>query len=273
MKIIREFGSDFLTLVVIGIYGWYLWTLQSTGDLSMEGFVNNVSVFLGWIVALFIAWIHLQKTRRDNRNEKIYELTKTLKIDAFREINRALRDFSQKLTHISTWYGFLPGKLKLHIENQDIFKFNRTDKDVESIAHTAELHGGSAEFILAIESNEIAVIEFDHLRKFIQQQVENLNNLLRTFEEYFRKVDETTLKTIDGYNNLKEQCDGVREQIINVQCYLHDYRIELMNVILGDVFPSKVPRRKPRDPRYKTLTEVAVKEDVEKEEERRLSNI
>jgi hypothetical protein len=42
-----------------------------------------------------------------------------------------------------------------------------------------------------------------------------------------------------------------------------------LNHFLGDVFQAKVPRRKPRDPRYKILTELAIKEEVEKELERR----
>lgn len=35
------------------------------------------------------------------------------------------------------------------------------------------------------------------------------------------------------------------------------------------MFDSQVPIRKPRDPKHKILTEVAIKEEVEKEAERR----
>ncbi len=38
-----------------------------------------------------------------------------------------------------------------------------------------------------------------------------------------------------------------------------------MNSLLVDIFDIKVPMRKPRDPKYKLLTEVAIKEKVEKE--------
>jgi len=38
-----------------------------------------------------------------------------------------------------------------------------------------------------------------------------------------------------------------------------------MNSILKDIFEKKVPNRKARDPKYKTLTELAIKEKVEKE--------
>jgi hypothetical protein len=42
-----------------------------------------------------------------------------------------------------------------------------------------------------------------------------------------------------------------------------------MNSLLGDTFDTKVPMRKPRDPKYKLLTEVAIKKEVEKEAKKR----
>jgi len=42
-----------------------------------------------------------------------------------------------------------------------------------------------------------------------------------------------------------------------------------MNSLLGEIFDKKVPERKPRDPKYKTLKELAIKEKVEKEAETR----
>ena len=38
-----------------------------------------------------------------------------------------------------------------------------------------------------------------------------------------------------------------------------------MNQFLGDIFDTKVPERQPLDPKCKTLKELAIKEEVEKE--------
>jgi hypothetical protein len=51
--------------------------------------------------------------------------------------------------------------------------------------------------------------------------------------------------------------------------YLFDYRIELMNELLGDVFDKKVPRREPFDAKFKILTELATKSSVREEADRR----
>lgn len=71
----------------------------------------------------------------------------------------------------------------------------------------------------------------------------------------------------------KEYCKEINEDLFNISSWLHDYRIELMNSMLGDIFESKVPIRKPMDPKYKTLIELATKEKVEKELKERGSKI
>ena len=120
-------------------------------------------------------------------------------------------------------------------------------------------------FLKAIESNEIAVIQFDHLRKYIQFQIDDVNDKIDNFEQYFNKTEKEKLVSEEGYSEFKENCDEIVEYFINIQSYLFDYRIELMNSLLVDIFDIKVPMRKPRDPKYKLLTEVAIKEKVEKE--------
>jgi hypothetical protein len=73
----------------------------------------------------------------------------------------------------------------------------------------------------------------------------------------------------EGLEDFKRECKSVEEVLFNVTMYLFDYRIELMNCLLGDIFETQVPRRKPIDPRYKTLVEIATKETVEEEGKRR----
>jgi len=126
-----------------------------------------------------------------------------------------------------------------------------------------------ADFILSIESNEIAVIEFDHYRKYIQFQIEDFKELIRKFETYFNKLNLDALNSLDVFSEFKAKCDSLFEMSCTIQSYLFDYRILLMNSFLEDVFKKKVPERETRDSKYKLLTEVAKKEEVEKEEKKR----
>jgi len=266
MKFFKDASLYILTLFIILGYGVMVYILKSKGSLSENDFINNIAIFVGWIVALLIAWIYLRKTRKDNQIAKRDEIRKSLEIDAFREINKAVTTFSSRITDISTAYFFTwPYELKSHVQNPGMFKFNKTEIDLEINQQIVNLLGGSADFILAIEANEIAVIQFDYLRKYIQFKVDDVNELIRDFQKNLASMGIEGLRTEKNYSEFKRKCKEIHGELGNIQSYLFDYRIELMNSMLGDIFDSHVPVRKPRDPKCKILTEVAIKEEVEKE--------
>jgi len=265
-KTILGQGAPYLLiLAVLAGYAIFLYIVKRTDTLQASDFISNITIFVGWIVALLTAVIYLNKTRKDNQKLKKEEIRRSLEIDAFRQINRAVTNFGNVLTKVSGKYLWWPFDLKNYREDPKYHKFDKAKIELETIRQNSDLIGGEAEFILAIEANEIAVIQFDHLRKYIQFKVDDANELIRQFSDYLRVVALEKL----GYSDLKEKCKRIEEKLHEIGSYLFDYRIELMNSMLGETFDSQVPIRRPRDSRYKTLTEVAIREEVEKEAERR----
>ena len=254
-----------LILAVLAGYAIFLYVVRRTGTLEVSDFINNLTLFIGWIVALLTAAIYLSKTRKDNQRLKKEEIRRSLEIDAFREINKAVTSFGSVLVKVSNKYLWWPFDLKNYREDPRYHKFDKAKIGLETVRQNSDLRGGEVEFILAIEANEITVIQFDHLRKYIQFKVDDACELIRQFSDYLGVVALENL----GYSDLKERCERIREELSEINSYLFDYRIELMNSMLGEIFDSQVPIRKPRDPKHKTLTEVAIKEEVEKEAERR----
>jgi hypothetical protein len=131
------------------------------------------------------------------------------------------------------------------------------------------LWNGVIPFILAIESHEVAVIEYDHLRKFIQFRVDDAQKAIERFRSFIQKIDIEHLKSGSGMDSFEKECKNVERLLFDIAMYLFDYRIELMNDLLGNVFEKRVPRRQPLDPNFKTLTEMATRESVQAESERR----
>lgn len=242
--------------------------LISLGLLSIQNLVNSVAIFVGWIVALLIVWIQLKKTREDSQILKREEIRKSLEINAFKEINKAITDFSDILSAVAVYYRTLPGRLQLHMKSPDIFQFSGIKEGIKINSHPNKLYEGVGEYILSIEGNEIAVIEFDHLRKYIQFRVDDVIDLIRDFQWFVINANMSELETTKK-TEFDKRCGEILEQLGTIQSYLFDYRIELMNYFLGDIFFSKVPHRKPKDPKYKILTEVATKEEVQREAEER----
>ena len=228
---------------------------------------------LGWLVALLIAIIHLDRARRDNQATKKYEIKKRLEIEAFKEVNKGINEISSKITSLLVFFSSLPDTLELHLQNPLIFKFDLIQIDQEMRSQNVDLLKGSADFLLTIEANEIVVIEYDHFRKYIGFINEDLRVLISDFDLYFTKIKMDRLEQEEGFLAFKEKCEQISELARQFISYLFDYRIILMNSLLKDIFMKSVPPRKPRDPQYKTLEEVAIKEEVEKEAERRIKAI
>jgi len=96
-------------------------------------------------------------------------------------------------------------------------------------------------FILAIESHEVAVIEYDHLRKFIQVRVDDAQKAIERFRSFIQKIDIEHLKSGSGMDSFEKECKNVERLLFDIAMYLFDYRIELMNDLLGNVFEKRVP--------------------------------
>ena len=251
----------FLSLLIVLAYGVVEYFFQ--GKFAIFG---NV---VGWLIALLIALNYLQKNRRDNQIAKKEEFKKSLEIDAFREINKEIYNFSHLIGNISVYYIALKSKLFMHEKYPEIQKFNKVEIDFQIGQKVVDILKGISDLSLIIESNEIAIIQFDHLKKYIQFQTEDVKELIIDFQKYFFKETIKDLLTKKGNSEFTKKCDEISDNLFTIQCYLFDYRIELMNSLFGDIFDTKVPLRRPKDPRYKLLTEVAIKEEVEKELKKR----
>ena len=261
-----EFMKYKFICTIISIYLISIFILMITDVISISNFINNLALLVGWIIVLYVALVQLQKNRRDNQIAKKEEFKKSLEIDTFREINKSVTIFSHAISGISGFYRTLPFlKLSLFRKNPTLFKFDKIGIFQEIRKEHENLIQGLSRFLIAIESNEIVIIQFDHLRKYIQFQIDDVKDKIDNFEKYFNKIEKEKLISGEGYSEFKENCDEIVEYFTNIQSYLFDYRIVLMNSLLGDIFDTRVPMRKPSDPKYKLLTEVAIKEEVEKE--------
>jgi len=63
------------------------------------------------------------------------------------------------------------------------------------------------------------------------------------------------------------------EQFENIISFISDYRVDLMNHFLGNIFEKKIPERQPKDKKYKILKEIATTENIEKSKRKWLKNL
>lgn len=82
------------------------------------------------------------------------------------------------------------------------------------------------------------------------------------------QLDATNIED-EGRSRLAADADALSRQLWDIMTYVGDYRVEVMNALTGDLLDACVPRRQPLHPAYKTLTQLAIKEFVDAEEQRR----
>lgn len=68
------------------------------------------------------------------------------------------------------------------------------------------------------------------------------------------KIENVKLLSPDQRADLKKLSDRYYDAVVDVGCYLDDIRTELQTLLLGNLFPNTIPRRRPADPSKKVLS-------------------
>lgn len=232
--------------------------------LSLKDQLIIISPFIGWVIAFCSVIIQINSNRKNNDEIKRKEIKQKFQIEAFKQINNAIIECSKIYTEISWDHRMLPAKLKTNSENPN-FDFNSFILPFYSYQYSADIHKGYGIFKRAIEANEIAIMEFKHLDTKIFLEITHLLKLIDIFRGYIGKNSQSSL-LYENYEEFDFKSKEIAELVLDIQCYLHDFRIFLMNSFLGDIFNTRVPNREPFDKNIKTLNELSKdQEKVEKE--------
>lgn len=254
----------FLTFFIILLFplcAYYL--LVKKEFITKEAFFGNVLGFAGWIIALLIAWIYIRKNREDNLIIQNNEIKKRLEIETFKEINKMIVKNEDALADISTFYtSTLKNKIRAKIINSNANEIVLARNGLENIylevrEQNTNLIDAWKNFIISIEAYEIVLIRFNELKDVLNKEFRKILIVVDDFEDYILKITrKKSLERKTDLDVLDQKILKINENLMDLACYLSDYRTELMNLALGDIFHSKIPKRKVKEP-YKTLTQIA----------------
>jgi hypothetical protein len=160
------------------------------------------------------------------------------------------------------------GFIKFYNKPPEKFSYDLAEEHGKIINNQNELGNKVRLFFSQIQGYEIIICKYIHYRKFLSYRMDELNNLAydctSDLVSPFSK-----LNTEEGFKQFEEKCKFLRDKYIAYIGYLQDYRNELMEYFLKDLFKSKVPERVPFDPIFSPLRKIATKEAVEQEEKQR----
>jgi len=237
---------------------------RAIGLISTSDLVTGVSVVLAVLPGLYLAAVQIRETQAENDRLRTAELRRELEVEAFKSVTSAIVKLTQSLSSLGSIYGIAFVTLRGPTPS------DATLRDLQNhMPRVIALHRAKADFVFAVEAYEIARLPYHHLRIFIQHR---LDDLIASITAFGRSIsfDLEQSKTTQELQRTMDSATAVSADFLALILYLHDYRIELTNGLLGDLFDRVVPRRKPLMTQYKTLTEVATPELVAAEDQRRI---
>jgi len=242
-----------LILAVLAGYAIFLCVVKRAYTLQASDFISNITIFMGWIVALLTAAIYLNKTRKDNQKLKKEEIRKSLEIDAFREINGAIINFANVLSEASRDYEWRPFRFqrdwawdKEHLQKGGL-RFHNMKAAMEVDEERQGLMRRLDKFKLTIEAHKIAVIQFDHETKYIKSETDRLDKSIVELRHFMMMKNRDDLFMDQVFSDFKKKCQQIEEKLNEIGKYLGDYRIELMNEFMGPIFERSIPTKRTKN--------------------------
>jgi len=234
--------------------------------ITKEAFFSNVLGFAGWIIALLIAWIHIRKNREDNLAIQNSEIRKRLEIETFKEVNKMIEKTNLALADIGAYYSYTFVKeLRLNIielaSNKAIFSSDMLPSGILERIHTITSQQTTrllelwTNFILSIGANEIVLTRFDNLKKVLDSKFKKSCLLASDFEKHILRLKTKNSLSKNDLPEFENRCEEIDKCLDDLSQDLTNYSIELMNEMLGEIFKSKIPKRKAKESR-KTFTQI-----------------
>jgi hypothetical protein len=237
---------------------------RAIGLISTTDLVTGVSVVLAVFPGIYLAAVQIRETQAENDRIRTAELRRALEVEAFKTVTSAIVKLTESLANLGSIYGIAFVTLRSPAPSDS------TLRDLKNhMPRVLALYRAKTDFVFAVEAYEIALLPYHHLRIYIQHR---LDDLIATITAFGRSIpfDMEQSKIDPELQRIIKTASTISADFHALQSYLLDYRIEIMNGLLGDLFERVVPRRKPLMAHYKTLVEVATPKLVDAENQRRI---
>ena len=262
-----------VSAIVVGLgcataFALLIWA-RYVGLIATSDLVTGLSVVIGAILAVSLAAVQIRATQFENDRARTAEVRRSVEVDAFKSVTAAVVDLTKRLADIGATFAVAGVTLGGPVPPPEILC---RDLSRNYMARWFELSHARNDFIFTIESHEIVLVPYHHFRLFIQFRIDDvglaINRLAMAMVE--RPIDPTS--SLEDRTQIAQRCTQIGDSIQVVLSYLLDYRIEVMNGLLGDLFARRVPKRQPLVAHLKTLGEVATPSAVMAEEQQRIMN-
>ncbi len=216
------------------------------GHITTEVFSGILLATIGWIIGIgYIGY----KTKQDLEIKTTEAVFATL-----RPIERAIINAS--FSTEGTVYGHLSTIPSDYWYNKASEHYN---KMVRSYLQLLTAHGN---YLIVIENHEIVLVKLWHYYQFVNLELSEYIDTLHNLNSEFLAATNIVGLTEQNYYESLEIYKPVKDNRLEIVCYLIDLRKIIMNEFLAGVFMRKLTPRKPLDKKYKTVQQLATRASI-----------
>lgn len=237
------------TVILILVLAVLVYCLLIKELIPDEFFYMSIVALLGWSFALLTGLIHTRQNREDNLIIQNNEIKKRLEIEAFKEVNKTIEEINIALSEIGSYYGC--ELIKALSFNESTFFLDGLQKTYNQLNKQMRdnLLVLWVKFQLKIRAHEIILIRFNDLKKKLDFKFKKSVLLTSEFVNYTQRLKTKDSLSKDEFLEIKNECEKIDKSFSVLGKGLTDYGLELQNEMLGEIFNSKIPKTKDKEPR------------------------
>lgn len=225
-----------------------------------DSLIPILTIISGFLVVVF----QLGRQHKNAINLEEQNAKKKLHLEIYQKISEQINK-AQAAEKISVYGLTLPNKISDYVARD---RQESLPERIEEISNKFNAYSGEiTNLIILIEEYEIALNRFGIFRIVFSCQMNKVR------DEYFRFIhllhqclpidlpDHMNAKPVplikpsaEMIDQLKESGSKFHESVMDMSCYIYDFRIEAQNHLLGELFKRKVEPRRPTDKKYIAVT-------------------
>jgi len=232
--------------------------------------VGDLITLLGILVGVIIVIYQLGRQHRSQLKLQRENYREQLRLKIYQQFSKLL-DMAVHKNIDSSLYAFhIPGNVQIYRgQLKDGFSPSPLR---DRASELSKLHNETLKTITAlifmIERYQIVDLRINIFRTAIGVAHHDMMETFRPLFSFLLRILPDDIPRPDGsyvlvnvispsdeqVNELKMLVDAYKAASDDMGCYLYDLNVELQNALLSNLFPQKVPRRKPLDPRFKVIS-------------------
>lgn len=247
-------------------YAGTMAAMLHSGAITVPDVLRNIGIAIGWVLAVVLATSQFRASSLQTEQQKKADRRADLNLDAFKHIAAASTDFTRALAGVMAPFSIAAVTFR---SPQLLPGDNSAARLVESARKApSDLYGSWAQFVFSIEAYQIVLLPFDHLRHYIGFCVQDAADEIGRFAG---SIPAASVNMSDEDRaSIGAVAGRIASMLFDLQSFVGDYRVEVMNALTADLFDRHISRRRPLSPSKKTLVELATRETVDREHERRV---